>query len=77
MNLQGTRYDTHIKADAIELIVYYKHTITEVSTIIGCSVHTISRWYSEYLGYRGDDKEVVVLPSRINEMSDNREYHNI
>lgn len=65
MNLQGTRYDLNVKADAMELLVYYNYSVTEVAGIVGCGVNTISRWYMEYLGYRGDDREVIVMQSLV------------
>ena len=65
MNLHGTRYDLNVKANAIELLVYYGYTIYEVAGIIGCTPKTVSTWYTEYLGYRGEDKEVMVLQSSI------------
>jgi len=65
MNLQGTRYDLNVKADAIELLVYYGYTIYEVAGIIGCTPKTVSTWYTDYLGYRGEDKEVIVMQSLV------------
>lgn len=77
MNPSTIRYDLATKAYAIELIVYHRHSIAEAASIIGCKINTLSKWYSDYLGYRGEDKGLLVLPSAINEMSDNREYHSI
>lgn len=65
MNLQGTRYDLNVKAEAIELLVYYGYTIYEVTGIIGCTPKTVSTWYTEYLGYRGEEKEEIVMESSI------------
>jgi len=77
MNPLAIRYDLATKAYAIELIVYHRHTIAEAASIIGCKINTLSKWYSVYLGYRGEEKGLLVLGSKINEMSDNREYHSI
>lgn len=77
MNPSTIRYDLATKAYAIELIVYHGHSIAEAASIIGCKINTLSKWYSDYLGYRGEDKGLLVLGSKINEMSDNREYHSI
>ena len=70
MNPLAIRYDLATKAYAIELIVYHRHTIAEAASIIGCRINTLSKWYSEYLGYRGEDKGLLVMGSKINDNND-------
>lgn len=74
MNPASIRYDIATKAYAIELIVYHGHSIAEASSIIGCKMNTLSKWYSDYLGYRGEDKGLLVLSSKINKINDNNDY---
>ncbi|MFD1770840.1 helix-turn-helix domain-containing protein [Sphingobacterium suaedae] len=55
-------YPLETKAAAIELL-QAGNTLATVSQHFGCSVATVSRWYMEYLGYRGREGFAITLQS--------------
>lgn len=60
-----SKYSLREKALAVEMVVS-GYTILETSRLIGSASNTVSKWVSEYFGYRGDDREIITLPSKIN-----------
>ncbi len=56
-------YPLEIRAAAIELL-HAGNTLATVSQHFKCSVATISRWYMEYLGYRGREGITVTMQSK-------------
>lgn len=40
-------------------------TLADVEKKLGCKIQTVSRWYMDYLGYRGKEGVVLTLPSRM------------
>lgn len=61
------RYSLRERAIMIEWVVN-GHTIAEVSKHMKIASGTISKWVSDYFGYRGDDGEIITLPSKINDI---------
>lgn len=59
------RYSLRERAIMIEWVVS-GHTIAEVSKHMKIGSGTISKWVSEYFGYKGEDREIITLPSKIN-----------
>lgn len=43
------------------------HTITEVAKHMKLGVNTVSKWLSDYLGYRGKEGITITKQSKINE----------
>ncbi|OYD41139.1 helix-turn-helix domain-containing protein [Sphingobacterium cellulitidis] len=62
-----TKYSLREKALAVEMVVS-GYTILETSRLFSASSNTVSKWVSEYFGYRGDDREIITLPSKINDI---------
>lgn len=61
------RYSLKERAKMVEWVVN-GHTIAEVSKHMKIGPGTISKWVSEYFGYRGEDREVMTLSSKINDI---------
>lgn len=59
------KYPLKTRAFAMELL-HKSNTIVEVSHKIGCGIRTVSRWYMDYLGYRGKEGIIEVKQSKIN-----------
>ncbi len=69
-------YKLHRRAEAIEML-HDGMTVKEVATKIGCGSNTVSRWYLDYLGYRGKEGITITIQSKkedITENDDNIEY---
>lgn len=59
------KYPLKTRAFAMELL-HKSNTIVEVSHKIGCGIRTVSRWYMDYLGYRGKEGIIEVKQSKLN-----------
>lgn len=44
------------------------HTIAEVSKHMKIGSGTISKWVSDYFGYRGEDRMILTIPSKIKDI---------
>ncbi len=62
------KYPLKTRAFAMELL-HKSNTIVEVSHKIGCGIRTVSRWYMDYLGYRGKEGIIEVKQSKLNSPS--------
>ncbi|KGE14594.1 helix-turn-helix domain-containing protein [Sphingobacterium deserti] len=56
-------YPLETRAAAMELL-HAGNTLATVSQHFGCSIATVSRWYVEYLGYRGREGISIILQSK-------------
>lgn len=45
------------------------HTIAEVSKHMKIGPGTLSKWVSDYFGYKGEDSSVLTLPSKLNNIT--------
>lgn len=61
------RYSLRERAIMVEWVVN-GHTIAEVSKHMKIGSGTISKWVSEYFGYKGDEGITVTMPSKINDI---------
>ncbi|MGJ1431557.1 helix-turn-helix domain-containing protein [Sphingobacterium spiritivorum] len=61
----NNKYSIKTRAFAMELL-HKSNTIVEVAHKIGCGIRTVSRWYMDYLGYRGKEGVIEVKQSKIN-----------
>ncbi|GHE35039.1 helix-turn-helix domain-containing protein [Sphingobacterium griseoflavum] len=57
------KHPLEIRAKAIELL-HEGLTLTEAAAKLKCSVPAVSRWYMEYLGYRGREGFSITLQSK-------------
>ena len=62
------RYSLKERAMMVEWVVN-GHTIAEVSRHMKIGPGTISKWVSEYFGYKGEDSSVLTLPSKMNNIT--------
>lgn len=60
------RYSLSERAEMVETVVNGT-TIAEVSRTKNVGIMSISRWVTEYLGYRGKEGITITIPSKIND----------
>ena len=58
------KYPLPTRAYAVEQIRKGR-TLTGVAKEIGCGIQTVSRWWLDYRGYRGEEGVTITLKSKI------------
>lgn len=62
------KYSLREKAMMIEWVVN-GHTIAEVSKHMKIGPGTLSKWVSDYFGYKGENRSILTLPSKLNNIT--------
>ncbi|TYP89445.1 Homeodomain-like domain-containing protein [Sphingobacterium allocomposti] len=62
------RYPLQTRARAIVMITK-GNSIASVAKWFGCPTATVSRWYLDYLGYRGKEGITITLQSRMDDIT--------